>query len=175
MKHTLIQKLSMLSFFLLMASTTTTIAQEEDTRFLDRVRFGGGIGFNAGTNFLAFNISPTAVYQFNEYLSAGPSLIYSYQSSNSFKTSLYGGSVIVLANPFRELQLSAEIEQLRVNQTIERVGLADFENNTWNTAFFVGGGYNTGNVIVGVRYNLLFNDEDAIYTQAWAPFVRVFF
>ena len=149
-------------------------AQEPPSNFWDQVRFGGGIGLNAGNGFFAFNISPSAIYEVNEYFAVGPSLIYSYQSSNDFKTSLYGGSIIALANPIREVQLSAEIEQLRVNQSIDIPNIQDPEP-FWNTALFVGGGYRMQNVTIGVRYNLLFKNDDGVYTDAWAPFVRVFF
>jgi hypothetical protein len=40
---------------------------------------------------------------------------------------------------------------------------------------FLGGGYRTGNVIVGMRYNILHNSNNNVYNEAFMPFVRVFF
>ncbi|MES2487727.1 MAG: hypothetical protein V4581_17500, partial [Bacteroidota bacterium] len=93
---------------------------------------------------------------------------------------IYGGSVIGLFNPIPEIQLSAEVEQLRVNLQYDERYAADnnilyTERNFWNTALFLGAGYNTGNVTIGVRYNVLFNENDMVYSDALMPFIRVYF
>ena len=156
--------------------TTVIYAQEttSQSRFLDNVSFGGGLGINFGNGNFSATVAPSAIYNFNQYVSAGPSLIYSYQSNDFFKSSLYGGSIIGLFNPIRQIQLSTELEQLRVNQTIQSAG-GDVDNDFWNTAFFVGAGYRTNNITIGVRYNLLFKDGESVYANAWAPFMRVYF
>ncbi|MEM7185671.1 MAG: hypothetical protein AAF466_03340 [Bacteroidota bacterium] len=148
--------------------------QEERSRFWDNVRFGGGLGLSFGNGFFGASVSPAAIYDVNQYVSVGPSLIFSYQEDDFFSSTLYGASLLTLINPIREIQLSAEVEQLRVNQNFMDFGV-DVEDNFWNTALFLGGGYQTGGVTVGVRYNVLFNTNDRVYADAWAPFVRVFF
>ncbi|EDM45598.1 alpha-ketoglutarate decarboxylase [unidentified eubacterium SCB49] len=157
-------------------TTTLSFSQNENSqgRFIDNVSFGGGFGLNFGNGIFSASVSPSAIYNFNDYVSAGPSLIYSYQSSDFFKTSLYGGSIIGLFNPIPQIQLSTELEQLRVNQTIKSAG-GDFDEDFWNTAFFVGAGYRANNITIGLRYNLLFKDNESVYTDAWAPFIRVYF
>ncbi len=166
------------SFLLITALLITSIsfAQNENkqNRFLDNVSFGGGLGLNFANGNFSATVAPSAIYNFNKYVSAGPSLIYSYQSNEFFKSSLYGGSLIGLFNPIQQIQLSTELEQLRVNQTIKFIE-GDEDNDFWNTAFFVGAGYRAQNITFGVRYNLLFKDGDSVYASAWAPFVRVFF
>jgi hypothetical protein len=89
-----------------------------------------------------------------------------------YKSYIYGGSLIGLVNPVEQVQLSAELEQLRINQEFTNV---DLKNNFWNTALFLGAGYYTGNVTVGIRYNVLFNRDDLVYNEALMPFIRVFF
>lgn len=164
------------AFTLLVALLITTISLAQDDtkkgRFLDKVSFGGGLGLNVVNGNFSATVAPSAIYNFNEYISAGPSLIYSYQSNDFFKSSLYGGSIIGLFNPIQQIQLSTELEQLRVNRLIKST---DFEDDFWNTAFFVGAGYRARNVTIGVRYNLLYKDGESIYANAWAPFVRVYF
>ena len=150
------------------------LGQEEQPSFWKQVRFGGGLGLNFGNGFFAGSIAPAAIYEFNDHIAMGPSLIFSYQDSNSFQSTLYGGSWLVLANPIQQVQLSAEIEQLRVNQKIENFN-GTFEDDFWNTALFVGAGFRQGPATFGVRYNVLFKDGESIYSSAWAPFVRVFF
>jgi len=142
--------------------------------FWDHVRFGGGLGIGFGNGYFSGTISPSAIYDFNRYFSAGPALQFSYQSGDNFNTTLYGASLVTLFNPIPEIQLSAELEQLRVNQTIELDG-GNFEDNFWNTALFTGVGYRNGNITIGVRYNVLFKDEEDIYSTAWSPFIRFYF
>jgi hypothetical protein len=40
---------------------------------------------------------------------------------------------------------------------------------------FVGAGYGSDNVIVGIRYNVLYKESDFVYNTAFMPFVRVYF
>jgi hypothetical protein len=47
-------------------------------------------------------------------------------------------------NPIPEIQLSAELEQLRVN--VSGKGQNNFSDNFWNTGLFYSAGYRTGNV-----------------------------
>ncbi|WP_432412544.1 hypothetical protein [Rasiella sp. SM2506] len=149
-------------------------AQETTNPFWEKVQFGGGLGISFGNGGFSGTIAPSAIYNFNDYFAMGPSLIFSYQSFDFYKTTLYGGSWIVLANPIPQIQLSAEIEQLRVNRTIKDIDI-NLENNFWNTALFVGAGYRAGFVTIGLRYNVLYNDRDRVYATAWNPFVRVYF
>lgn len=155
--------------------STNLNAQDDEVRFWDNVRFGGGLGLSFGNGYFGASVSPAAIYDFNQYFSMGPSLIFSYQEDDFFQSTLYGASVIALVNPIREIQISAEVEQLRVNQDFTDFSGMTIEDNFWNTALFVGGGYRTGAVTIGVRYNVLFSNDDRVYADAWAPFVRVFF
>jgi len=164
--------------FFLISSFNTVHAQiaprTSQTTFWENVRFGGGLGLSFGSNNTLISVAPSALYQLNPYVAFGPGLNFTYQKSDFFRSTLYGGSAIVLVNPIRFLQLSTELEQLRVNQTIEAEG-GDIDNNFWNTALFLGAGFRTGNFTVGARYNVLFENGDGVYADAWQPFVRVYF
>ena len=140
--------------------------------FWSRVRYGGGVGLSMGSGFTDVMVAPSAVYDFNEYFSAGLGLQGSYvKVRNNFESYIYGASVIGLFNPINEIQLSAELEQVRVNVTYND----DFKDNFWNTALFLGAGYRTQNVTIGVRYNVLHDDDRNVYNDAFMPFVRVYF
>ncbi|KOS08383.1 hypothetical protein AM493_16095 [Flavobacterium akiainvivens] len=165
---------------------TTVQAQDDGSDFWSHVRFGGGLGASFGNGYTDVMVAPGAIYQFNEYVAAGAGLQGSYVRQKYFYDSwIYGGSLIGLFNPIPEIQLSAEVEQLRVNLTYDDNYnvpepaypgyTASRERNFWNTALFVGAGYNTGNVVVGVRYNVLFNERDYVYSDAFMPFIRVYF
>lgn len=140
--------------------------------FWSRVRIGGGLGLGIGSGYTDIMIAPSAVYDFNEYFSAGLGLQGSYvKSKDYFESYIYGASVIGLFNPINEIQLSAELEQVRVNLTYED----EFKQNFWNTALFLGAGYRTQNVTIGVRYNVLHDEDKNVYNDAFMPFVRIYF
>ncbi len=181
----LIIKRTLLFITLILFSVEITAQDNKNhqSTFFDNVSFGGGFGLSLGNGIFLASISPTAIYNFNEYFSAGPGLHYSYQSARNFNTSLYGANFVALANPSPQIQLSAEIEQLRFNINndiiVQDVNGATTEGNLsedgWNTALFVGAGYRAGPATIGLRYNLLYQEDDNIYATAFVPFVRVFF
>ncbi|MFM9826800.1 hypothetical protein [Flavobacterium sp.] len=141
--------------------------------FWEKVQFGGGLGLGFGTGFTNISLSPTAIYNINDYFSLGAGVQYSYvRQKNIYTSNLYGGSIIGLINPVEQIQLSAELEQLRVNVDY---GNNYAKENFWNTGLFLGAGFRNGNITIGGRYNVLFNKNDSVYTEAFMPFVRVFF
>lgn len=145
--------------------------------FWDKVQFGGGFGLGLGSGYTDITIAPSAIYNFNNYVALGAGLQGSYVSSrNLYSSAIYGGSIIGLFNPINEIQLSAELEQVRVNTTIKGQNkFQDIKDNFWNTGLFLGAGYRTGNITVGVRYNILYKENDFVYSDAFMPFVRVYF
>jgi hypothetical protein len=164
---------------LTLVSSTTFYAQQNSTAttpqndFWKNVQFGGGVGLGFGSGFTTITLAPSAIYNFNEYVALGAGAQYSYlKQRDFFATNLYGGSIIALANPIQQIQLSAELEQLRVNQSVDNTRSNSL--NYWNTALFVGAGYRSGFATFGARYNVL-NDSNTIYGSAFMPFVRVYF
>ncbi len=144
------------------------------SEFWKKVQFGGGLGLGFGTGYTDISISPSAIYNVNEFVALGLGVQYGYINQKNFYDShLYGGSLIGLFNPIREIQLSVELEELRVNLNYDDPSIAS--EDFWNTALFLGAGYRTGNVTIGARYNVLFNDNKNVYSDAFMPFVRVFF
>ena len=145
-----------------------------NSKFFERVRYGGSLGmgfFNGGLNV---NVSPSAIYPVTNEFSAGASLNFNYAKFNDEKLLAYGGSILSLYNPIPQIQLSAEFEQLRINRSLEAVPYT-LEDNYWLPALFLGVGYSTYNVTFGLRYDLLYNDNKSIYGNALMPFVRVYF
>ena len=151
-------------------------ATPDEPSFFQKLRYGGGLGINFGDGYFLGSVSPIAVYPVNQYFSAGLGANVSYQSQrDAFSSWTYGPSLILLGNPVREIQLSAELEQYFINQNFDdRIGGGS--NNFDTTALWLGAGYRTGNIILGARYNVLFNeDDDRIFNSGFAPFVRFWF
>lgn len=173
------------SFFVILTSlfSNLTIAQDQDNaidnniQFWDKVQFGGGLGLGIGSGYTDISVMPSAIYNVNEIAAVGVGLQFGYLSSKNYYSSfVYGGSLIGLVNPIPEIQLSAELEQVRVNTDYEETNFRpSYSDNYWNTALYLGAGYRTGSVTVGARFDVLFNDERSLYGSAFMPFVRVYF
>ena len=144
--------------------------------FWKHIQFGGGFGISVGSGFTDVTVAPSAIYKLNHYISIGAGLQGSIVSQKDFYNSgIYGVNVISLFNPMEEIQLSLEVEQVRVNNTFRNPTKGTLKDNFWNTGLFVGGGYRMENVTVGMRYNLLYNKDKNVYSDALMPFIRVYF
>jgi hypothetical protein len=150
-----------------------TIAHHSQSDFWQKVQFGGGLGLSFGSGYTNISVAPSAIYNFNEYVALGLSGQYTYvKQKNYYASHLYGSSIIALLNPIEAIQLSVELEELRVNVDLD--GSNSNSQDYWNTGLFLGAGYRSGNVTIGARYNVL-NDTNNIYGNAFMPFVRVYF
>jgi hypothetical protein len=170
-KSVLIVIIALISNALLAQQQSITSNSSSD--FWKNVQFGGGIGLGFGTGYTDITLAPSAIYNFNEYVALGLGAQYTYLKQKKYYAShLYGGSIIGLFNPIPEIQLSAELEELRVNINLN--GSNSNSQDYWNTGLFLGAGYRSGNVTMGARYNVL-NDSNNIYGSAFMPFVRLYF
>ena len=179
MKKNSIKKLTfylVLQFFIVQNSSI--MAQEKENYkgdFWSHMQYGGGLGLAIGSGYTDITIAPSAIYNFNDYFALGLGLQGSYiKSKNQFASNLYGGSVVGLFNPIEEIQLSLEVEEVRVNSTFKAIP-NDIKRDFWNTGLFVGAGYRNENVTFGARYNLLFDKDKNVYSDALMPFIRVYF
>ncbi len=154
----------------MLAQTTTP---KPECEFWKKVQFGGGLGLGFGSDFTNISIAPNAIYKVNDYVGIGLGVQYSYlKQKNFYSSNMYGASLITLINPVEQIQLSIELEQLRVNVAYKN---PDFAKDFWNTGLFLGAGYRMGNVTVGARYNVLFDKDKGVYGDAFMPFVRILF
>lgn len=172
-------------YFLFFLNTTMLFSQQDSipktkSLFWQKVQFGGGLGLGVGNGYTNVSLSPTAYYNFNERFAAGFGLIGSYVAQNAdnqnildFKSTILGASLIGLVNPLPEIQLSAELEELNVDRNFDEPIYVD--DNFWNTALFLGAGYRSQNVVVGVKFNVLHQEDNEVYSQSWLPFFRLMF
>ncbi len=177
MKISRFPRIKMLLFVIfLVISTIATFAQDPKPKsaFWSQVRFGGGLGLGFTNGGFNAAVSPSAIYQVNDQFAAGLSLNFNYAKFNDDKLLAFGGSVLTLYNPIRYIQLSAELEQLRINRSFDD-GTIRLENDYWSPALFLGVGYTNNFMTIGIRYNVLHDDNESIYANDWMPFVRVYF
>jgi long-subunit fatty acid transport protein len=146
---------------------------KQKSPFWQKVQFGGGLGLGFGNGFTNISVAPMGYYNINQKFTVGVGLNGSYIAQNSFyKSTIVGASIIGITNQLEFLQLSAELEQLKVNTKFEGSNL---KSDFWNTALFLGAGYRNQNFTLGMRYNILHKASDRAYSDAFMPFVRVVF
>jgi hypothetical protein len=152
-------------------------APQSRSPFWQNVQFGGGLGLSFGSGYTDISVAPSAIYNVNQYLATGIGLQGSYVSSKGYYDSgIYGASYLIYINPIPEIQLSINLNESYVNNHYETYnGYSGYTANFWNTALFLGAGYRTGNVTIGLAYNVLFNENDNVYSDALVPFVRAYF
>lgn len=168
-------KKKLLILFILFSIISSISAQNKTNDFWNHVRFGGGFGLNFGDGFFSSTIAPSAIYEFDKTIAFGLGLNATFNNQkNVYKSTILGGSIIGLFNVINEIQLSTEFEQLNVNRKYN-VNLNIEDDNYWIPALFLGAGYRSGNVTIGIRYDVLYDDEKSIYADPWAPFVRFYF
>ena len=167
---------------LVLLFSTSVISQQKyvidnSSHFWDKVQFGGGLGLGIGSGYTDISVMPSAIYNVNEIVAVGVGLQFGYLSSKSYYNSfVYGGSVVGLVNPIPEIQLSAELEQVRVNTDYNSTPYRpSYSDNYWNTALYLGAGYRTGSVTIGARYDVLYDPDRSLYGSGFMPFVRVYF
>ena len=148
------------------------------SNFWENVQFGGGLTLGFGSEYTNLGVSPSMLYNVNEFVSVGTGLQVSYVSATDYKSLIYGINLTTLFNPIESIQLSVDLEQLKVNTTSNTAlaGANIFPKTSfWNTGLWLGAGYRTNNITIGGRYNVLFDRNKSIYSDAFLPFVRVYF
>jgi hypothetical protein len=165
--------LFVISFSAISQNTSNTSPPQDDS-FWQYVRYGGGLGLSFGNGIFSATVAPSAIYDFNTQFSAGIALNYTYFNEDDvFRSTIVGGSFIGLFNPIPEIQLSSEFEYLHVSRNFDDPIFQD--DDYWQPAVFFGIGYTTDVVTVGIRYNVVHDDDKSIYADALVPFVRVYF
>jgi hypothetical protein len=150
--------------------------QKDSSTFWHNVRFGGGLGLSFGDGFFSGSLAPSAIYEFNEFLAAGIGLNGTYSKRTDIhKSTILGGSILALFNPIYEIQLSTEFEQLHVSRNFDETFISNVDDKYWYSGLFLGAGYRSGHFTIGIRYDVLYDEEKSIYADPWIPFVRVFF
>lgn len=159
------------------AQQTTQQSVQPQSAFWDKVQFGGGLGLSFSNGYTEISVSPSAIYNVNPYVACGLGLQASYVSSGYYDSGIYGASILTFINPIPQIQFSINLNESYVNNHYDAgyYGPYSFTDSFWNTALFLGAGYRTGNVTIGIAYNVLYDEDDHVYTEPYMPFVRAYF
>lgn len=167
-------KFNILSLILVIGSSLNTLQSQQET-FWSKVSFGGNVAIGFSSGSFSGVVEPRAVYNFNDKFATGFGINFGYTDADNFTATNYGVSVLSFYNPINEIQLSTEFQQMGVSRTIEIPGEEKLKDDYWYPALFVGAGYRMGNVSVGLRYDVLYDEDKSIYATAYIPFFTVFF
>ncbi len=163
-------KILILSLFLLMSF------QSHSQKKSKKIGFYGGFGLSLGTGYTYISLQPGITYPLFEKFKLGAGVQYIYLKSNKsyygvdYKYNIYGFNTMALYNPYKELEISVEFEDLYVNQNYNNIS-----HKFWSPALFGGLGYRYGPVVAGFKYNFLYDPKKSIYQDAFTPFIRIYF
>jgi hypothetical protein len=161
--------------------STLTTTQTPEAEVIDstatsesRLKFGCGFALNfvGGTNI---GLSPNLVYMISDKVSIGGGIQGTYTSIKDLqKTSTIGANLMGQYSPGKFLTL-LEITQLNVTTKTE-TDMGQTSDNYWDTALFVGAGLHiTDKISIGAKYNLLYKEDESVYTSPIIPFVNITF
>lgn len=153
-------------------------SQQQDSlskpKFTDRLHFGGGFNIGISQYNTTIGISPSALYEVSEKLGAGVSLSYIYSKwrRDDFSYNVFGGGVFVQYRPIIQFQLTSEFELMHIIKN-SGSGYKDAYNVP---ALYLGAGYAIGKFgVIGVRYDVLWEEGKSIYREPLSPYIRVYF
>ncbi len=158
--------------FLLFFMNMNLISQNTNSHqinFWDNVQFGGGINLNFSNNYTILGITPSAIYNFSDKFATGVSISYLYVKNRNVidPLNIFSTSVLARYQPLKTIQFSTEFEENFLTQA---------GKNETIPALYLGAGYNMNrNISVGIRYDLLYNENKSIFPSAITPFFKVFF
>ncbi|WP_299013705.1 hypothetical protein [uncultured Polaribacter sp.] len=147
----------------------TSFSQKSD--FWEHVQFGGGFTLNFANNQTNIGIAPSAIYNFDNGFALGASVNYLHSKINDFTTNLYGASLISLYQTKFGFQLSGEFDYNFANQQI----LGGGTTNLNFPALHLGVAYNQGRFAVGLRYDVLYDENNSVFASPISPVVRFYF
>ena len=158
-----------------LAQTTNISVIDSAATIEPRLTFGCGFGINflGGTNI---TLSPNLMYAVSDKFSLGAGIQGSYISIKDVQsTTTIGLNVIGEYNLSKKLTTLLEFAELKVN-TKQETAEGEIKNDFWESALFVGAGYNINNKIsIGAKFNLLYDEDESVYASPIIPFVNITF
>ncbi|MGN7708487.1 hypothetical protein [Chryseobacterium sp. 22543] len=134
--------------------------------------FGGGIGLGFGSNS-AFNLSasPRVGYRLTDDLEAGVVGSVSWQTSNSYKSTMFGVGPFVNYYFARSFYVGANYQHYFVDYKDKYY---DYKYNTEENALYLGGGYmqrigNNSFMQIGLMYNVLWKQNSSVFSSGLIP------
>ncbi|MCU7617573.1 hypothetical protein NZ698_10220 [Chryseobacterium sp. PBS4-4] len=136
--------------------------------------FGGGLGVGFGSNsYFNLQVSPRVGYRLTNDLEAGLMGSVSWQTSDFYKSTMFGFGPFVNYYFARSFYVSGNLQHYFVNYEDK---FYDFKNNQQETALYLGGGYmqqigNNSFMQIGLMYNVLYKENSSVFSGGLIPSV----
>ncbi len=140
----------------------------------NRWTFGGGLGVGFGSNsYFNLQVSPRVGYKITDQLEGGIIGNVSWQSSDYYKSTMFGVGPFVNYYFARSFFIGANLQQYFINSKEKFTG---YKFDTDETALYLGGGYmqslgNNAFVQFGIMYNVLWKERSSIFSSGFIPSV----
>lgn len=140
----------------------------------NRWTFGGGLGVGFGSNsYFNLQVSPRVGYKITDQLEGGIIGNVSWQSSDYYKSTMFGVGPFVNYYFARSFFIGANLQQYFINSKEKFKG---YKFDTDETALYLGGGYmqsvgNNAFVQFGIMYNVLWKERSSIFSSGFIPSV----
>lgn len=140
----------------------------------NRWTFGGGLGLGFGSDsYFNLQVSPRVGYKITDQLEGGIIGNVSWQTSNYYKSTMFGVGPFVNYYFARSFFLGANLQQYFINSEEKYTG---YKFDKDETALYLGGGYmqsivNNAFIQFGVMYNVLWKERSSIFSSGFVPSV----
>jgi opacity protein-like surface antigen len=116
------------------------------------------------------------MYSLSDKVAIGAGIQGSYSAIKDLQnTTTFGGNMLTQYNPSRSILTLVELVLLNVSTKTD-TPTGETKDTYWDTALFVGAGVNiTEKITIGAKYNLLYKEDESVYTSPILPFVNISF
>lgn len=166
------KKLFISSLIFISGLSFSQIAVGTPTAEPNRWTFGGGLGVGFGSNsYFNLQVAPRVGYRLTNDLEAGLIGSVSWQSSDFYKSTMFGVGPFVNYYFARSFFVSGNLQHYFVNYEDK---LYDFKSDQQETALYLGGGYmlqigDRSFMQIGLMYNVLYKENTSIFSGGLIP------
>lgn len=164
-----------ITFLILLSFSAAAFSQiSVGTPETNRWTFGGGLGVGFGSNsYFNLQVAPRVGYRVTNDLEAGLIGSVSWQTSDFYKSTMFGVGPFVNYYFARSFFVSGNLQHFFVNYQDK---FYDFKTNEQETALYLGGGYmqqigNNSFLQLGLMYNVLYKENSSIFSGGLIPTV----
>ncbi|BAV94399.1 hypothetical protein JBKA6_0386 [Ichthyobacterium seriolicida] len=131
----------------------------EEKSFWSDLKYGGTCGLYFHNNGGRIDLSPSVIKPLNKFVSLGLGLQFSYRGRKSgpYKSHhiMYGLDLIGEINPFDFARITCNYSHMILNTKSDDLRLV--KKNEYVPSLYLGAGYVSKNIFIGLRYNIIPN------------------
>jgi len=166
------KKITIAMMLILSGSVFCQVSVGTTPQEMNKWTFGGGIGLGFGSNSAFYlQASPRVGYRLTDDLEGGVVGSVSWQTSNSYKSTMFGVGPFVNYYFARSFYVGANLQHYFINY---RDKFYEYKVNGEETALYLGGGYMQrigGNSFMqlGLMYNVLWKEQSSAFSSGLVP------